>query len=139
ACVSRGPFAVPGRSLFANDVTVSSAALTSRLITFFSPPHEVFRATSSVAPSGSGGAVRETLTNLSAAPVTVRVDPFPPGCCTEPGRINCGGDCFDWRTDAAHCGGCDFACGEGEVCSEGSCLSICPEGMTFCGEGCVNT
>ncbi len=139
ACASRGPFAVPGRSMFASDVTVSSAALTSSLITFFSPPHEVFRAGSRVVPSASGVVLQDVLTNMSAAPVTVRVDPYPPGCCTEPGRISCGGDCFDWRTDAAHCGGCDIFCGEEEVCSEGRCISICPEGTVFCGEGCVNT
>src|SRR5688572_11454186 len=109
---TRGPFGVPGRSLFTTDVTVSSSVLTSSLITFFSPPQEVFRATSSVFPSGGGVGIRETLNNLTGSPLTVTVDPGPPGCCPEEGQINCDGDCFDWRTDEANCGGCGIACAE---------------------------
>jgi hypothetical protein len=66
----------------------------------------VFRASSSVAPSPSGVAVQETLANLSHG-----ADHRPGGprshraAAPSPARINCGGACFDWRTDNAHCGG----------------------------------
>ena len=136
---TRGPFSVPGRSLFATGVTVSNAALTSSLITFFSPPQEVFRATSSVSPSPGGIAIRETLTNLTGAVITVSVDPGPPGCCPEEGQIHCDGECFDWRTDEGNCGGCGLACGAGETCSEGACVGGCPEPRILCGDRCVDT
>ena len=34
---------------------------------------------------------------------------------------DCTGSCRDLQTDRAHCGGCDIACGAGEVCSMGAC------------------
>ena len=135
-CVSRGPFGAPGRSLFTNDVTVSSASLTSSLITFFSPPKEVFRVESSVAPGGSGIAFQQTLTNPTNQPLTVTVAEYPPGCCNEPHQLNCDGDCVDYLTDPNNCGGCGFACGDGYYCSEGSCFPSCPEGTTYCDGFC---
>ena len=33
---------------------------------------------------------------------------------------DCTGSCRDLQTDRAHCGGCDIACGAGEVCSMGA-------------------
>jgi hypothetical protein len=137
-CVSRGPFGVPGRSLFATDVTVSAASLTSSLITFFSPPHEVFRATSS---TNAGGA-SETLSNFSTSPVTVTVPAFPPGCCPadaeHPHRLRCGNDCVDYLTDPNNCGSCGNICGDGTCCANGNCVSICGFGQTFCDGACVD-
>jgi stigma-specific protein Stig1 len=131
-CVSRGPFAVPGRSLSSTDVTVSSSSLTSSLITFFSPPKEVFRATSSAQP---GGAI-DALTNETTQPVTVVTEAYPPGCC--PGdpatdhKLRCGEECVDFLTDPNNCGACGNVCGEGECCSNGVCSSLCSEDRTFC-------
>ena len=131
-CVSRGPFAVPGRSLSSTDVTVSSASLTSSLITFFSPPKEVFTATSSARP---GGAIDE-LTNQTTQPITVETEAYPPGCC--PGdpatdhKLRCGEECVDFLTDPSNCGACGNVCGEGECCSNGACTSLCEEDRTWC-------
>jgi hypothetical protein len=137
-CVSRGPFSVPGRSLFTNDITVSAASLTSSLITFFSPPKEVFRVTSSVAPGGSGVAYQQALTNSSTQPVTVDVAAYPPGCCTLPHQINCNGSCFSYLTDNSNCGGCGIVCPLDSVCSEGACVRGCHEGSTDCGSVCAD-
>lgn len=137
-CVTRGPFSVPGRSLFTNDITVSSASLTSSLVTFFSPPHEVFRATSTATP----GSIQETLTNSSTEPVTFVSEAFPPGCC--PGdpatdhKLRCGETCVDYLTDPSNCGACGNVCGDGTCCSNGSCVSVCPAGQIFCNGVCVD-
>lgn len=39
------------------------------------------------------------------------------------GETTCGGACVDTLTDAAHCGRCDAACGDGEACVEGECIA----------------
>jgi hypothetical protein len=131
-CVSRGPFAVPGRSLFSNDVTVSSASLTSSLITFFSPPTELFRVTSTAQP----GAFQETVLNGASAPVTVTTEAYPPGCCLLPDQLNCDGNCVDYLNDPQNCGACGNVCGDGTCCTNGSCVSVCDAGETFCNGEC---
>jgi len=137
-CVSRGPFGAPGRSLYATDVTVSSASLTSSLITFFSPPQEVFRVTSSVAPSYSGVTYQQTLSNPTNQPVTIIVGPYPPGCCEAPHQLNCDGTCVDYLTDSANCGSCGNNCGEGFHCDNGNCRITCSGGTSDCNETCVD-
>ena len=127
-CVMRGPFGVPGRSLYANDVTVSSASLTSSLITFFSPPKEIFRVTSTARPGG----VLDTQQNSTGNPVTVTNEAYPPGCCEEPHRLNCGGECVEYLTDPNNCGACGNVCGPGTCCTNAQCLALCPDGYTFC-------
>ncbi|HEX6850853.1 MAG TPA: hypothetical protein VF139_05540, partial [Candidatus Polarisedimenticolaceae bacterium] len=137
-CVSRGPFSVPGRSLYSNDITVSSASLTSSLVTFFSPPKEVFRVTSSAVP----GAFSETLANNSTQPVTVVTEAYPPGCC--PGdpatdhKLRCGEECVDFLTDPNNCGACGNVCGEGTCCSNGACTSLCAPGQIWCNGACID-
>ncbi len=137
-CINRGPFAVPGRSLSASDVTVSSASLTSSLITFFSPPKEVFRVTSTAQP----GAVQETLTNTSTTPVTVETPAYPPGCCPAnpdvPHQLRCGDTCVDYLNDPDNCGSCGSVCGDGTCCTNGNCVSLCAEGKTWCNGQCVD-
>ncbi len=137
-CWDRGPFGVPGRSLISTDVTVSSASLTSSLITFFSPPVEVFRATSTAQP----GAVLETLANGSTAPVTVATEGYPPGCCPAnplvPHQLRCGDACVDYLNDPNNCGACGNVCGDGTCCANGNCVSLCGEGRTWCDGQCVD-
>jgi len=137
-CVGRGPFGVPGRSLFSNNVTVSAASLTSSLITFFSPPTEVFRATST---AGAGG-VAETVTNSGTSPVTVTTPAYPPGCCpadpSVPHQLRCGETCVDYLNDPANCGACGNTCGDGTCCSNGSCVSLCATGDLWCDGQCAD-
>jgi len=136
SCVSRGPFAVPGRSLFSNDVTVSSAALTSSLITFFSPPQELFRATSTAQPGG----FKESLVNRTGLPLTVATDSYPPGCCPfnpdVPDQLNCNGTCVDYLHDSDNCGACGNVCGAGTCCTNGNCVSLCDPGEIYCNGTC---
>ena len=137
-CVSAGPFTVPGRSLLPTDVTVSSASLTSSIVTFFSPRREVFRITCTAEPGRSF----ETFTNLSDQPLEVDVEEFPPGCCPadlgidEP--LRCGEACVDYLNDPQNCGECGNVCGEGSCCSNGTCVSTCPEGQVLCDGQCVD-
>ena len=138
----RGPFQAPGRSLVSSGVTSSSTSLTSSLITFFSPPNEVLRVTSSVQPTTSGQIFYQTqVTNTSNVPVTVDLAPGPPGCnpCSE-GETQCGGECVDTFSDPNNCGSCGHQCSEGESCSEGYCSLFCDDnGLTPCEGQCVNT
>jgi hypothetical protein len=137
-CVSRGPFGVPGRSLFSSSVTVSAASLTSSLITFFSPPKEIFRATS----TGSSGGFGLTVSNLGTSPVTFTVPAYPPGCCPAnpdvPHQLRCGDDCVDYLNDSNNCGACGNVCGDGECCSNGACASLCAPGQAWCNDECVD-
>ena len=137
-CINRGPFFVPGRSLTTTDITVSSSSLTSSLITFFSPPKEVFRITNSSSPGG----VQETLTNSSTAPITVVTEASPPGCCpanpSVPHQLRCGDVCVDYLNDPENCGGCGIVCGDDSCCSEGVCTPVCQEGQILCGGVCVD-
>ncbi len=136
---ARGPFGVPGRSLTTSGVTLSSTSLTSSLITFFSPPKVIFSATSSVGQTGSGQVgYSTTLSNTSTGSLTVHVDAGPPGCCPNPNELNCSGTCVDYLTDPNNCGGCGVACGTGQICDTGTCVSTCPLGQTLCGAECVD-
>lgn len=55
------------------------------------------------------------------------------------GCETCGGaTCIDLKTDAAHCGACNNACGANMVCNMGTCSGGC--GMLMqCGASCVDT
>jgi hypothetical protein len=138
SCVTVGPFQVPGRSLTTTDVTVSSASLTSSLITFFSPPTVVFQVSSTTQPGG----IQEVRTNGSTAPVTVTNEAYPPGCCPAnpdvPQQLRCGEECVDYLNDPMNCGACGNVCGEGTCCSNGNCTSLCAEGQTWCNGRCVD-
>ena len=59
-----------------------------------------------------------------------------PGCPA--GKIACGGACVDLGSDPANCGVCARACGSGEVCSAGTCSSICAPPTTKCGALCID-
>jgi hypothetical protein len=134
---TRGPFSVPGRSLFATDVTVSSSALTSR-------PHHAFFSLPRRCSSHQQRprARRHRHPGDAAQPLRRLGDRHRrsrPSRLLRKGAINCDGECFDWRTDEGNCGGCGLACDLGAVCTNGSCTTECPEGTTPCGDGCVDT
>lgn len=137
-CINRGPFGVPGRSLASSNVTVSAASLTSSLITFFSPPTEVFRVTSTAGPGG----VNESVTNTGSQAVTLTIPAYPPGCCPADGKrphqLRCGETCVDYLYDPDNCGACGNVCGEGTYCWYGSCLLDCGEGQDDCYGECVS-
>lgn len=42
------------------------------------------------------------------------------------GTIRCGAECVDPSRDERHCGGCDAACDESEVCSASTCFAEAP-------------
>ncbi|MSP25649.1 MAG: hypothetical protein EXR75_10880 [Myxococcales bacterium] len=58
------------------------------------------------------------------------------GVC--PGGTLCKGSCTNTAFDPKNCGACGAACGDGEVCSDGTCGVSCLGGTTKCGELCVN-
>lgn len=63
-------------------------------------------------------------------------DPAAPTC--DPTLMLCGDLCVNIASDPAHCGNCEIACAEGEVCSGGTCQGACAEGQTQCGQACVD-
>lgn len=52
------------------------------------------------------------------------------GPCTQ-----CGADCVDLTSSAAHCGSCENACTGGQSCQASACA--CPAGKALCGGACV--
>jgi hypothetical protein len=58
------------------------------------------------------------------------------GC--PPGQTSCNGACTDTTTDAANCGKCGNACGNGQSCKAGACVAPCPQGQTACNGACKN-
>lgn len=60
----------------------------------------------------------------------------PEGCPS--GFELCAGACVDTTNNPAHCGACDSACAESEVCGSGQCLSACTGGTVDCDGACVD-
>lgn len=52
------------------------------------------------------------------------------------GETECDGRCVSLADDAANCGACGFACGDGVVCNAGACA--CPSGTTSCDGACAD-
>lgn len=50
----------------------------------------------------------------------------------------CGEECVDLLDDPDHCGACDAACAEGQLCVGGMCAVECPAGQIVCGDRCVD-
>ena len=73
------------------------------------------------------------------------------GCSDDENGANCSGEgeqicnaiCIDTNSDALHCGGCNNACSDGAVCTEGVCMGgnpdLCGDEEQMCGDSCVNT
>lgn len=61
-------------------------------------------------------------------------------CQCAPGEQLCGSECSNLNS-AKHCGSCDKVCATGEICAVNSCISAtqgCPQGLTRCGDACVD-
>ncbi|HXV74743.1 MAG TPA: hypothetical protein VD788_00360 [Candidatus Polarisedimenticolaceae bacterium] len=127
-----GVFSLPGKSIYPTTVTVSSASLTSSLVTFFSPEQEV----ASCGGSFSAGRFEQTISNRSGGAVSFSVE--QQDCCPEPQMTICQDGCRFYLTDPDNCGGCGIECGEGEICSAGSCELVCTGGTTECDGACVD-
>jgi hypothetical protein len=55
--------------------------------------------------------------------------------------VACGDDCARLASSAAHCGGCDTACSDGELCDQGRCAPLeqgCSGQSLLCGSDCVD-
>lgn len=57
------------------------------------------------------------------------------GDCCPDGKPGVGNQCTNTSSDPANCGRCSNACGAGQSCSNGVCIS-CPAGLTACGGKC---
>ena len=129
-----GTFALPGKSIFPTEVTVSSASLTSSLVTFFSPENTIASCDSSFVP----GRFEQTITNNTGETVTFMVE--EPDCCPEANMTICEDGCQFYLTDDNNCGGCGNVCDFDQTCEQGSCTDICPgDGQELCGEICEDT
>jgi len=67
---------------------------------------------------------------------TPEIDAGEPDDAGDCPALSCGDECVDPSSDPRHCGGCDVACGAGEVCADGACELSCPEGQDACDGGC---
>lgn len=136
---SRGPFAAPGRSLTTSGVTVTSASLTTSLITFFSPPTVLATVSSSVQPLGGGGfAYQSRIENKTASSIDIGIDAYPPGCCPDVHQKNCSGTCVYYLHDPKNCGSCGNICDIGDLCSDGECVPDCPDNQKACNGVCID-
>src|SRR5262245_8977362 len=135
----RGPFGAPGRSLTSSGVTVTSASLTTSLITFFSPPTILATAESKVQLLGGGSfAYQSRIENKTSSTIDIAISAVPPGCCPDIHQLNCSGTCVYYLHDAQNCGSCGNVCALGELCSEGVCVPDCPAGQKSCDGACID-
>ena len=58
------------------------------------------------------------------------------GPCGAGASTKCGDLCVNLKRDFENCGACGKACGAGQICASGSCVSSCSGAM--CGNACVN-
>jgi hypothetical protein len=131
---------VPGRSLTSSGVTTSSASLISSLLTFFSPPQELVRLTTTVTPLGYGvNRYMYQITNLTDDEVSYTWSEGPIGCNTS----FCGNDV---RQGGEECDGPDLGGNDCTTIDGGytggllSCDSECGFDTSLCtgGESCGN-
>ena len=54
------------------------------------------------------------------------------------GQTPCGGGCIDATSDPNNCGGCGFACANGDSCVSSVCVAPCPAPNVVCGASCVD-
>ncbi len=132
--IGGGAFDLPGKSIFPTEVTVSSASLTSSLVTFFSPQQTIASCDSTFVP----GRFEQRITNTTGETVTFMVE--EPDCCPEADMTICEDGCQFYLTDENNCGGCGNVCEWDQTCEQGVCEDICPGvGQQLCGETCEDT
>jgi Stigma-specific protein, Stig1 len=54
------------------------------------------------------------------------------------GQRDCAGSCVDPLSDLQHCGACDVACTDSQLCSGGSCADRCMAPLTACDGACFD-
>ncbi|TNE50693.1 MAG: hypothetical protein EP343_07455 [Deltaproteobacteria bacterium] len=54
------------------------------------------------------------------------------------GQTKCGEFCVSLSNNPSHCGACNKACQQGELCVQGACQFSCPPGQSKCGATCVD-
>lgn len=77
--------------------------------------------------SGGGGDTGD------ASTADVTTNPCGPGTA-----IQCNGTCVDVNSDFQNCGSCGNACPSDQVCSHGSCATVCGGGSVRCGNNCLD-
>ena len=93
----------------------------------------------------AGACVPDRLTACGAQPVDcTKLPGWADGACVQ-GRCEatkckspsplCKGECTNFESDAAHCGGCGHSCNPNERCLQGTCT--CP--LTICEGACTDT
>lgn len=100
-------------------------------------------ATAEGEPTSAGGAVG---TGGSGGTEPAGGNSNPGGGGAQNGEVTCalgtnlcGDACVIFTTDSDHCGACDNACDDGEVCSGGECALTCTEPFELCGAECADT
>lgn len=73
--------------------------------------------------TGAGGATM-TATTVTGSTTDTSTSTTGGGCPVA-GQLDCGNGCQDVMSDAANCGACAMACGEGVSCVNGSCGDSC--------------
>src|ERR1022692_800361 len=61
-----------------------------------------------------------------------------PNVCGNPSYTQCAGVCVDTQGDFQNCGACGKVCSGDQVCSHGSCATVCGGGSSRCGQNCVD-
>jgi hypothetical protein len=56
----------------------------------------------------------------------------------ERAEVACDGACVALESDPAHCGACDQACRDDDVCDAGECRSSCSDGREACERACLD-
>ncbi len=84
----------------------------------------------STSTAGTGGAASSSSSSASSG--------GGGGSACGPGVSRCGDTCVNLTNDPGHCGTCDVACTNGEVCSASHCGLTCVGGSSLCGDLCVD-
>src|SRR5512135_2855836 len=82
--------------------------------------------------------VASNCANSPVSPTDAGSDAAPIGPCGPGTAVKCGDTCVDTQSNAQNCGACGKACPADQVCSHGTCATVCAQGTTHCGNDCVD-